>query len=71
MTIDEMIEYIERSDIKLDIEKQIIAALRAGQAMRSCYILPGHPECPEGMIAAWDYEQACVAWDAATNSEAE
>lgn len=35
MTIDEMITHLEYSDIKLDAETQIIAALRAGQAMRN------------------------------------
>ena len=82
MTIDEMIKFLEsdkNSNIMSDTSRwdtverrkfdQIIAALRVGQEMRSCYILPGHPQCPEGMISAWDYEQACTAWDTATQEE--
>jgi hypothetical protein len=60
MTIDEMITHLEYSDIKLDAETQIIAALRAGQGMRGILHLIEDPR---------DYKQEAAAWDAATGGE--
>jgi len=68
MNLVEMIQWIADRDHLHDGPK-ITAALRAGERMRSCYILPGHRQCPEGMIAAVDYKWACEAWDAATKEE--
>ena len=50
--------------VNLRIASQL---LRVGIEMRSNYILPGHPKCPEGMIALFDYRTACEKWDAALN----
>ena len=56
MTIDEMITHLEYSDIKLDAETQIIAALRAAERMRNSE-------------DAFELRDAELAWDAATKGD--
>jgi hypothetical protein len=76
MTIDEMITHIERSDISINIETQIIAALRAGQDMRIGIGITTHVK-RDGSFSfreahvgdSWSVIEAMKIWDEVTREE--
>jgi hypothetical protein len=74
MTIDEMIDWIHQKDestgMLLTAEGEaIIAALRAGQAMRSSFKITPETEDESASASKVDFAslgEAGIAWDAAT-----
>ena len=73
MTIDEMIKYLiePELDIPEGTLKKVAAALRAGQAMRNCFIaITDDTDVPWSVdIKRVNLGASGLAWDAATQEE--